>query len=143
MNTINIGLFGFGTVGQGIYKVIGRAANAHAEIKRICVRNLSKPRAVEVPAGLLTDNENDILDDPSINLIVEVVDNAEASYRIVTSALKRGVPVVSGNHDSAPSSGINRTATPIRHRTAVRCIVVRFHTCDTKPRGILRQRPAA
>ena len=47
MNTINIGLFGFGTVGQGIYKVIGRAANAHAEIKRICVRNLSKPRAVE------------------------------------------------------------------------------------------------
>ena len=97
MNTINIGLFGFGTVGQGIYKVIGRAANAHAEIKRICVRNLSKPRAVEVPAGLLTDNENDILDDPSINLIVEVVDNAEASYRIVTSALKRGVPVVSGN----------------------------------------------
>ena len=97
MNTINIGLFGFGTVGQGIYKVIGRAANAHAEIKRICVRNLSKPRTVEVPAGLLTDNENDILDDPSINLIVEVVDNAEASYRIVTSALKRGVPVVSGN----------------------------------------------
>lgn len=97
MNTINIGLFGFGTVGQGIYKVIGRAANAHAEIKRICVRNLSKPRAVEVPAGLLTDNENDILDDPSINLIVEVVDNAEASYRIVTSALKRAVPVVSGN----------------------------------------------
>lgn len=97
MNTINIGLFGFGTVGQGIYKVIGRAANAHAEIKRICVRNLSKPRMVEVPAGLLTDNENDILDDPSINLIVEVVDNAEASYRIVTSALKRGVPVVSGN----------------------------------------------
>lgn len=97
MNTINIGLFGFGTVGQGIYKVIGRAANAHAEIKRICVRNLSKPRTVEVPAGLLIDNENDILDDPSINLIVEVVDNAEASYRIVTSALKRGVPVVSGN----------------------------------------------
>ncbi len=70
MNTINIGLFGFGTVGQGIYKVIGRAANAHAEIKRICVRNLSKPRTVEVPAGLLTDNENDILDDPSINLIL-------------------------------------------------------------------------
>ncbi len=97
MNTINIGLFGFGTVGQGIYKVIGRAANAHAEIKRICVRNLSKPRAVEVTTGLLTDNENDILDDPSINLIVEVVDNAEASYRIVTSALKRGIPVVSGN----------------------------------------------
>ncbi len=97
MNTINIGLFGFGTVGQGIYKVIGRAADAHAEIKRICVSNLSKPRTVEVPAGLLTDNENDILDDPSINLIVEVVDNAEASYRIVTSALKRGVPVVSGN----------------------------------------------
>lgn len=97
MDTINIGLYGFGTVGQGIYQVIGRAVNAHAEIKRICVRNLSKKRNVEVPEGIVTDDENAILEDPSINLIVEVVDNAEASYRIVSSALKKGIPVVSGN----------------------------------------------
>ena len=94
---IKIGLFGLGTVGQGIYRVIGAAKNAHAEICRICVRDVNKPRDIEVPRGLLTDRADDILTDPSVDLIVEVVDNAEASYHIVTSALKRGIPVVSGN----------------------------------------------
>lgn len=97
MNKIKIGLFGFGTVGQGIFKVIDMAKNAHAEIKRICVRNVNKPRSVEVDPQMFTDDMFAILDDPDINLIVEVVDKADASYRIVTEALKRGIPVVSGN----------------------------------------------
>lgn len=97
MNTIKIGLFGFGIVGQGIYRVIKRATNAHAEIKRICVRNIGKRRDIEFDSSLLTDNSDEILNDPEINLVVEVVDDAEASYSIVTSALRRGIPVVSGN----------------------------------------------
>ena len=97
MKEIRIGLFGFGTVGQSVYKVISGARNAHASIARICVRNLAKPRETEVPDGILTDNADDIFDDPSINLIVEVVDDAAASYRIVTRALRKGLPVVSGS----------------------------------------------
>ncbi len=97
MKDLNIGLFGFGTVGTGIYKVLGSARNAHASIRRICVHSLAKKRSVELPDGMLTDNAADILDDPEIDLIVEVVDNAEASYAIVTEALRRGIPVVSGN----------------------------------------------
>ena len=97
MDTIKIGLFGLGTVGEGIYKVIGRSKNAHAEIKRICVRDLNKPRGVNVDAAMLTDRAEDILDDPEIDLVVEVIDNAEAAYGIVTGALRRGIPVVSGN----------------------------------------------
>ncbi|MBO4942475.1 MAG: homoserine dehydrogenase [Muribaculaceae bacterium] len=96
-NKIRIGLFGFGVVGQGIYQVIKKAPNAHAEIRRICVRDINKPRSVEIPAGLLTDNADEILHADDIDLIVEVIDNAEASYRIVSSALRRGIPVVSGN----------------------------------------------
>ena len=97
MKDLNIGLFGFGTVGTGIYKVLGSARNAHAAIRRICVRSLAKKRSIELPDGILTDNPDDILNDPAIDLIVEVVDNADASYSIVTSALRRGIPVVSGN----------------------------------------------
>lgn len=97
MEKIKIGLFGFGVVGQGLYQVVGRARNAHAEIKKICVRHLDKPRDVEVPEGIITDNMDDILNDEEIKLIVEVVDDAAASYEIVTRALKNGVPVVSGN----------------------------------------------
>ena len=95
--SIKIGLFGFGTVGQGVYKVLGQTKNAHAEIRRICVRDINKPRKTEVPKDLLTDNADEIFNDPDINLIVELVDNADASYGIVTRALRQGIPVVSGN----------------------------------------------
>lgn len=97
MESLKIGLFGFGTVGSGIFKVIANARNAHAEIRRICVRNIAKPRGADAPADLFTDNASDIFNDPDINLIVEVVDDADASHRIVTEALHRGIPVVSGN----------------------------------------------
>lgn len=97
MATINIGLFGLGTVGSGIVKIIGKARNAHAEIKRICVRDINKPRSVDLDPTLLTSNPDDIFNDPRINLIVEVISDAEASYRIVTRALKAGIPVVSGS----------------------------------------------
>ena len=97
MAEIKIGLFGLGTVGEGIVKVIGKARNANAEIKRICVRNIDKPRGVEVDKGLLTQNPDDILNDPEINLIVEVIDDSKASFEIVSEALRKGIPVVSGN----------------------------------------------
>lgn len=97
MDTIKIGLFGLGVVGRGIYSIIGRAKNAHAIISRICVRDINKPRPIDVDSSLLTDRADDILESDDIDLIVEVIDNAEASYNIVTKALRRGIPVVSGN----------------------------------------------
>ncbi|MDE5656822.1 MAG: homoserine dehydrogenase [Muribaculaceae bacterium] len=97
MKELNIGLFGFGTVGTGIYTVLERIRNAHASIKRICVRSLDRERPVSLPEGILTDNPDDILNDPEIDLVVEVIDNADAAFRIVSSALRRGIPVVSGN----------------------------------------------
>ncbi len=96
-NNVKIGLYGFGVVGQGIYEVLCKSRNAHAEIVKICVRSLDKPRKVEVPASLLTDREEDILENEQVNLIVEVIDDARASYRIVKGALERGISVVSAN----------------------------------------------
>lgn len=94
---LNIALFGFGTVGQGVYQVVNSARNAHAKITHVCVRNINKPRAIKLPDGLLTDKASDIFNDPEVNLIVEVVDDANASFDIVTTALRRGIPVVSGS----------------------------------------------
>lgn len=96
-NMLRIGLFGLGTVGQGFCRVIAMARNAHAEIVKVCVRDINKPRDIYVPPSLLTDRAGDILDDPSIDLIVEVIDDAEASFHIVSEALRRGKAVVSGN----------------------------------------------
>lgn len=97
MSSINVGLFGLGVVGEGIVNVIEKARNADAKIKRICVRDASKTRNVNVNKDLITQNRYDILDDPDINLIVEVINDPDAAYEIVSEALKRGIPVVSGS----------------------------------------------
>lgn len=91
---LNIGLFGFGTVGRGLYDVLEETRLKEAHIKRICIRDKNKHRGV---AADFTDNPDDIFNDPQINLIVELIDNAEDSYTIVKRALTAGIPVVTGN----------------------------------------------
>lgn len=97
MSKIKIGLFGFGVVGSGIYEVLQKSKNANAEIVKICVADLNKPRKLNLDKSLFTDNAEEILDNPEINLIVEVINNADAAYQIVKGALLRGIPVVSGS----------------------------------------------
>ena len=91
---LNIGLFGFGTVGSGLYDVLKRIGSKNVEIKRVCVRDLNKDRGVNVE---FTNNADDIFNDPDINFIVELIDDADAAYDIVKRALKMELPVVSGN----------------------------------------------
>ena len=94
MKKLNIGLFGFGNVGRGLYDVLGRINSTNVEIKHICVRDLNKDRGVNAK---FTNNPDDIFNDSDVNLIVEVIDDAEAAYTIVKRALKNRIPVVSGN----------------------------------------------
>ncbi|MBO7194509.1 MAG: homoserine dehydrogenase [Alistipes sp.] len=91
---LNIGLFGFGTVGSGLYDVLKRIGSKNVEIKRICVRDLSKKRSIEAE---FTNNPDDIFNDPNINFIVELIDDADTAYTIVKRALQMELPVVSGN----------------------------------------------
>ena len=91
---LNIGLFGFGTVGRGLYDVLEETKLKEAHIKRICVRDVTKDRGVKAE---FTDSPEEIFADPEINLVVELIDDAEASYTIVKRALEAGIPVVTGN----------------------------------------------
>ena len=97
MSEIKIGLFGLGTVGSGIVKVIAKARNSHAEIKRICVKDPSKPRDIDIDPAIVTANPDDIFNDPEINLVVEVINDADAAFAIVSRALRGRIPVVSGS----------------------------------------------
>lgn len=94
MKNLTIGLFGFGNVGRGLYDVIEKINSKNVKIKRICVRNLDKERDIKTD---FTDNPDDIFNDNEINLIVEVIDDADAAYHIVKHAIKKRIPVVSGN----------------------------------------------
>jgi homoserine dehydrogenase len=91
---INIGLFGFGTVGRGLFELLQRIESKNVTIKRICVRDITKPRGV---VAKFTDNAEEIFSDPGINFIVELIDDAEAAFHIVKRALNEGKTVVSGN----------------------------------------------
>ena len=94
MKNLNIGLFGFGNVGRGLYDVLQRINSQNVHIKRVCVRDINKDRGAKAE---FTSNADDIFEDKDINLIVEVIDDADAAYDIVKRALKARIPVVSGN----------------------------------------------
>jgi len=90
-----IGLFGFGVVGEGLYKVLKQTPSLKASIKKVCIKNYDKRR--DAPASLFTTDKNELLDDRDINVIVEVINDCEAAFEIVSIALKNGKHVVSAS----------------------------------------------
>jgi homoserine dehydrogenase len=92
---LSIGLFGFGVVGEGIYQVLLQTPSLNASIKKVCIKHPEKKRAA--PAELFTTSYDDILNDPEINLVVELIDDAEEAYKIVKSAFVNKKSVVSAN----------------------------------------------
>ena len=92
---LNIGLFGFGVVGKGLYEVLRSTPALQSSIKKICIKNIDKPRSIA--AENFTNNAGLLLDDESINVIVELTDDADAAFEIVRTALQNGKAVVSAN----------------------------------------------
>ncbi len=92
---LTIGLFGFGTVGEGLYKVLQQTPSLKASIKKVCIKNATKKR--NAPAILFTTDKNDLLNDDEINVIVEVIDDSVAAFKIVETALLNGKSVVSAS----------------------------------------------
>ncbi len=92
---LTIGLFGFGVVGEGLYKVLQQTPSLKASIKKVCIRNADKKR--DAPASLFTTDRQILLNDPEINVIVEVIDDANAAFEIVSTALRNGKSVVSAS----------------------------------------------
>jgi homoserine dehydrogenase len=92
---ITIGLFGFGVVGQGLHAVLERTPGLRARIGRIAVKDRHKARPL--PVELFTFDKQDLLDDPGLDVIVELIDDADEAYLIVKEALQKGKAVVTAN----------------------------------------------
>lgn len=91
---LTIGLFGFGVVGQGLHDII-RTKNLNIEIVKICIKDGSKQRSL--PSHLFTTDRDELLDNPEINTIVELINETEPAFQIVSRALKGGKNVVSAS----------------------------------------------
>jgi homoserine dehydrogenase len=92
---LKIGLFGYGCVGQGLHDVLNSSKGFKADIVRICVKDHTKKR--RIPMSNFTFDKNDILNDTSINLVVELIDDPDEAFNIVTTAMKLGKNVVTAN----------------------------------------------
>lgn len=95
MTKLKIGLFGYGCVGSGLYDVLKQTPNFKAEIVKICVKDKTKQR--NLPSAYFTYDKNELLNDDSINVIVELIDDADEAYTIVSTALQKGKAVVTAN----------------------------------------------
>jgi homoserine dehydrogenase len=102
--TFNIGLCGFGTVGQGVWKHLS-ANRAELEsrlgvklnLARASVRDRKKARGVKIPSRLLTDDPLAIANDPSIHIVCELMGGTTLARQVTLAALKQGKVVVSAN----------------------------------------------
>ncbi|MBS1666207.1 MAG: homoserine dehydrogenase [Bacteroidetes bacterium] len=92
---LTIGLFGFGVVGEGLYKILQQTPSLNASVKKVCIKNPHKKR--DAPKELFTTDRNELLFDPEINVIVEVISESEAGFEIVSTALKNKKAVVSSS----------------------------------------------
>jgi homoserine dehydrogenase len=90
-----IGLFGFGVVGEGLYRVLQQTPSLQATIKKVCIKHPEKKR--NAPESLFTTEKAALLDDPEINVIVEVIDDADAAFAIAKTSLLNGKAVVSAS----------------------------------------------
>ena len=91
---LNIGLFGFGVVGQGLYDII-KTKHLNLEIVKIAIKDAKKERSL--PAHLFTTDREELLNNPEINTIVELINDTEAAFEIVSRALSSGKNVVSAS----------------------------------------------
>lgn len=92
---LKLGLFGFGCVGQGLYHALNNSTGFRADLKKIVVKNRFKDRPLATE--LMSYDKWDILTDPEIDVVVELIDDAKEAFYIVSEALKRGKHVVTAN----------------------------------------------
>jgi len=103
-HSINIGLIGLGTVGSGALKILqdNRELIRHRlgtpiQVAKIAVRDTRRDRGFDISPAMLTDNAAEIIDDPNIDIVVEVIGGYEPAKELILTAIARGKHVVTAN----------------------------------------------
>jgi len=104
MREIGIGLAGFGTVGAGVFlnleknrALLRERTGCDLVVRKVAVRDVGKKRAAALPSGLLTGQWRDLLEDPRIEVVVELMGGIEQPLELILLAIERGKIVVTGN----------------------------------------------
>jgi len=126
MQQIGIGLAGMGNVGAGVYKhlvknrvLLMERLGLELVVKKIAVRDKAKLRTVTAPAELLTERWEDLIEDPSIQVIVELIGGIEAPLQLILRAIESGKIVVTGNKALLAEHGVEIFAAATKHKVPV------------------------
>ena len=93
--SLRIGLIGFGCVGQGFYDILQRQPHLGLAVTRIAVKSPDKSRSL--PADRFSFHADELLTDPELDLLIEVIDDPAEAFRLVGAALRQGRQVVTAN----------------------------------------------
>jgi len=111
--TVKVGLLGLGVVGQGVYQIlekngeeIARRCGGPIEISRVLVRDRTKARDISVPSHVITTDPWEIINDPDISIIVEVIGGIEHTRDMLLAALRNGKSIVTANKDLIALHGV-------------------------------------
>jgi homoserine dehydrogenase len=126
MQRIGIGLAGFGTVGAGVYENLERHRDLIAErsgysfdVRQIAVRDVQKARDVAAPAELFTNSWRDLLDDPEIRIVVELIGGTTEAFDLTVAAIRSGRIVVTGNKALLAERGREIFALACQHKVPI------------------------
>lgn len=104
MDKVNVGMLGLGTVGSAVAEALldrpgffARQIGVPLRLKKVAVRNLGKKRRLRIAGSLLTDNPRRVLDDPEIDVVVELIGGVHPAKEYVLRALRNGKSVVTAN----------------------------------------------
>ena len=103
MSKLKLGLIGLGTVGCGVYKTVEELDNV--EIVKVAVKNINKPRPVDVPTGMLTDNPYEIVNDPAVDVVVELIGGVTPAFDYISKAIENGKHIVTANKELLAKKG--------------------------------------
>ncbi len=103
-NKIKIGLIGLGTVGSGVFKTLKNFDNV--EVVKIAVRNKNKKRSIEgLNESIITDDAYEIVNDPQIDIVAELVGGVQPAYDLIKTAIKNGKHIVTANKELLAKHG--------------------------------------
>ncbi len=109
---VGIGILGAGTVGGTVvrrlvedHEVISAKSGVDFEVRRVAVRDAGKQRSFTVPPGVLTEHPADVVEDPGVQLVVEMMGGQDPAFDLVRRALELGKPVVTANKELVAARG--------------------------------------
>lgn len=111
-SVVRIGLLGCGNVGAALVQLVERQADVieartgvRLQISRVAVRNVSRDREVQLPEGVLTRDAHAVVNDPTVDIIVEVMGGIEPARELIATAISHGKPVITANKELLANVG--------------------------------------